>query len=128
GENEASKTRNSGIRLYLTTWKNPNPGKKVASIDFTRTDGTPAAPFCVAITAEGACATITNKRSRESPRGVSERGGPLALRGRSAGIAGQPLASARRPSVVAAGYGRRTPDRGRSRIGRGQGRQPDRHR
>lgn len=52
GENEASKTGNNGIRLYLTTWKNPNPGKKVVSIDFTRTDGTPASPFCVAITAE----------------------------------------------------------------------------
>jgi hypothetical protein len=47
-----SKMGKSGIRLYLTTWTNPNPGKKVVSIDFARTDGTPAAPFCVAITAE----------------------------------------------------------------------------
>lgn len=52
GENEASKPGGNGIRLYLTTWMNPNPGKKVMSIDFARTDGTPAAPFCVAITAE----------------------------------------------------------------------------
>jgi beta-galactosidase len=52
GENEASKASGNGIRLYLTTWTNPNPSKKVESIDFARTDGTPAAPFCVAITAE----------------------------------------------------------------------------
>jgi hypothetical protein len=52
GENEASKAGNNGIRLYLTTWTNPNPGKKVATIDFLRTEGTPASPFCVAITAE----------------------------------------------------------------------------
>jgi hypothetical protein len=52
GENEASKPGGNGIRLYLTTWMNPNPSKKVLSIDFTRTDGTPAAPFCVALTAE----------------------------------------------------------------------------
>lgn len=37
---------------FLFPRKNPNPGKKVASIDFARTDGTPAAPFLVAITAE----------------------------------------------------------------------------
>jgi hypothetical protein len=52
GENEASKASGSGIRLYLTTWKNPKPTKKVVAIDFTRAEGTQASPFCVAITAE----------------------------------------------------------------------------
>lgn len=52
-ENEASKGFNAKIRLYLKTWENPKPDKKVVSIDFIAT--TPeqsAAPFCVAITAE----------------------------------------------------------------------------
>jgi len=52
GENEAAKARDNGIRLYLTTWKNPNPGKKVTTIDFARAGDTPASPFCVAITAD----------------------------------------------------------------------------
>jgi len=52
GENEAAKAGGNGIRLYLTTWTNPNPGKKVSTIDFVRVEGTPASPFCVAITAE----------------------------------------------------------------------------
>jgi RNA polymerase sigma factor (sigma-70 family) len=53
GENEATKKDGkNGIRLYLTTWTNPQPGKKVVSIDFARTEGTPASPVCVAITAE----------------------------------------------------------------------------
>jgi hypothetical protein len=52
GENEASKSLDNGIRLYLTTWKNPRPGVKVATIDFVKVGGTQAAPFCVAITAE----------------------------------------------------------------------------
>jgi hypothetical protein len=39
--------------LFLTTWENPNPKKKVVSLDYVATvpEG-PAAPFCVAITAE----------------------------------------------------------------------------
>jgi hypothetical protein len=52
GENEAAKLNNKGVRLYLTTWKNPKPGKKVIAIDFVRAEGTQASPFCVAITAE----------------------------------------------------------------------------
>ena len=52
GDNEAAKASGHGIRLYLTTWKNPHPGKKVTSIDFARTDGTPASPILVAVTAE----------------------------------------------------------------------------
>ena len=35
------------------TWDNPKPDKKIASIDFSsKKDETPAAPFCIAITAE----------------------------------------------------------------------------
>lgn len=52
GENEATKPQGRGIRLYLTTWKNPNSDKKVMSIDFVRSAETQASPFCVAITAE----------------------------------------------------------------------------
>lgn len=52
GENEATKPQGRGIRLYLTTWKNPKSEKKVTSIDFIRNGDTQASPFCVAITAE----------------------------------------------------------------------------
>jgi hypothetical protein len=51
--NEAAKKYDCGVRLYLTTWKNPRPDKKVVAIDYVgRKDDTVAAPFCVAITAE----------------------------------------------------------------------------
>jgi hypothetical protein len=52
GENEATKKAKKKIRLYLTTWENPKPEKKVAKIDFTTTKQTMAAPFCVAMTLE----------------------------------------------------------------------------
>jgi hypothetical protein len=52
GENEASMRVNKKIRLYRSTWENPKPELKVKTIDFTATKQTPAAPFCVAITAE----------------------------------------------------------------------------
>jgi hypothetical protein len=53
GENEGAKTAGAKIKLYLTTWENPHPKKKVVNLDYVATapDG-PAAPFCVAITAE----------------------------------------------------------------------------
>ena len=53
GENVAAKGQEAKIKLYLTTWENPNPKKKVVSIDYLATapEGEPA-PFCVAITAE----------------------------------------------------------------------------
>jgi hypothetical protein len=53
GENEAAKANEAQIKLYLTTWENPHPKKKVVAIDYVATapEG-PAAPFCVAITAE----------------------------------------------------------------------------
>jgi hypothetical protein len=53
GENDSAKKGQAKIRLYLTTWKNPHPKKKVLSIDYMSTKTTPAAPFCVAMTAEG---------------------------------------------------------------------------
>ena len=53
GENEASKGFDAKIKLYLMTWENPKPDKKVATIDFVATKPEiGAAPFCVAITAE----------------------------------------------------------------------------
>jgi hypothetical protein len=52
GDNELAKTAESRIRLYLTTWENPHPAKKVESIDFMKIGDTAAAPFCVAITLE----------------------------------------------------------------------------
>ncbi len=55
GENEASKGFQAKIKLYHMVWTNPHPDKPVATIDFAATDVTQiCAPFCVAITAEGA--------------------------------------------------------------------------
>jgi hypothetical protein len=52
GTNDDATNSGSKIRLYLTTWKNPEPTRKIVSIDFGSTNATEAAPFCVAITAE----------------------------------------------------------------------------
>jgi hypothetical protein len=54
GQNEAQKAAGTGakIHLTLTTWENPHPKKKVASIDYVSAVKCQAAPFCVAITAE----------------------------------------------------------------------------
>jgi serine/threonine protein kinase/Flp pilus assembly protein TadD len=52
GENEYSKSLGYQIRLYLNTWENPSPDKKIAGIDYVKIGDTPAAPFCVAITLE----------------------------------------------------------------------------
>jgi hypothetical protein len=52
GDNDDAKNAGARIRLYLTTWKNPEPARKVVSIDFVSTNAEKAAPFCVAITAE----------------------------------------------------------------------------
>lgn len=51
GENEAAKGYNATLQLFLMTWENPHPRKKVSTIDYQSTQ-TDAAPFCVAITAE----------------------------------------------------------------------------
>jgi hypothetical protein len=39
----------SAIKLFLTTWENPNPEKRIVTLDYVATGGT---PFCVAISAE----------------------------------------------------------------------------
>ncbi len=53
GENEASKGFEAKIKLFMTTWENPHPKKKVVEIAFVATAmDTGVAPFCVAITAE----------------------------------------------------------------------------
>jgi hypothetical protein len=53
GENVRATQVGAKIRLYLTTWENPKPDKKVISIDYVgRKDETVAAPFCVAMTLE----------------------------------------------------------------------------
>jgi RNA polymerase sigma factor (sigma-70 family) len=52
GENAgARKVGRAKIRLYVASWQNPHPARKVATIDFsaTRPD---IAPFCVAMTVE----------------------------------------------------------------------------
>jgi WD40 repeat protein len=59
GENEATKktvdrpeAQRRQIRLYLSTWENPHPTKKVVNIDYVKVGDSPAAPFCVAMTLE----------------------------------------------------------------------------
>jgi hypothetical protein len=52
GSNDDAKNSDRKIRLYLTTWKNPEPKRKVLNLEFGSTFYTAAAPFCVAITAE----------------------------------------------------------------------------
>src|SRR5262245_23134406 len=53
GENERASLLGAKIRLYLTSWKNPHPDKKILTIDYLgKKDETPAAPFCVAISLE----------------------------------------------------------------------------
>src|SRR5262249_53298388 len=53
GDNKRATQVGARIRVYLTTWQNPKPGKKVMSIDYIAfKDKTVAAPFCVAMTAE----------------------------------------------------------------------------
>jgi hypothetical protein len=51
GTNPAAQEGNYTLRLYLGAWENPQPNKKVVSIDFVSTD-TRASPFCVALTIE----------------------------------------------------------------------------
>ncbi|MFL5245046.1 MAG: hypothetical protein ACJ8FY_23335 [Gemmataceae bacterium] len=52
GENESAKLAGRKIRLYLSTWENPKPDKKVVSIDYVAAEATICAPFCVAMTVE----------------------------------------------------------------------------
>lgn len=52
GDNERAKSLQSRVRLYLLSWENPKPGKKVTSIDYAKGNETAAAPFCIALTLE----------------------------------------------------------------------------
>jgi hypothetical protein len=52
GTNDDAAGSGARIRLYVSTWTNPDPKTEVASIDFISTNTTEAAPFCVAIAAE----------------------------------------------------------------------------
>jgi hypothetical protein len=53
GDNELAKNYECRLRLYLTTWDNPTPDRKIVSIDYIgKKDETVAAPFCVAISLE----------------------------------------------------------------------------
>jgi hypothetical protein len=52
GENDASQGLGRKIRLFLTTWDNPKPDKKVKTLDYSTTKETICAPFCVAMTVE----------------------------------------------------------------------------
>ena len=56
GENAGSKSAGKKIRLFLTSWENPKPGKKITTIDYvtTQMNDTAAAPFCLAMTGEAA--------------------------------------------------------------------------
>jgi hypothetical protein len=52
GANLLSKSDGKILRLYLSTWENPHPTKRVVSIDYVRVGETVCAPFCVAMTLE----------------------------------------------------------------------------
>jgi hypothetical protein len=52
GVTKQSEASGKKVRLYLATWENPKPDKKIKTIDFTTSKQSPCAPFCVAITAE----------------------------------------------------------------------------
>jgi hypothetical protein len=52
GENELTRELGCRLRLFMTTWDNPHPEKKIATIDYAKTGDSPAAPFCLAITLE----------------------------------------------------------------------------
>ncbi len=65
GRNEAVRSKNLTLRLYLTQWTNPHPEKKVSCIDFVSTN-TNAAPFCVAITLESLSSPARDDRDAVS--------------------------------------------------------------
>jgi hypothetical protein len=50
GSNDQVKKQGIAIRLYLASWDNPQPAKKVVSIEVESNNETPCAPFCVAMT------------------------------------------------------------------------------
>jgi hypothetical protein len=53
GTNRSAMSNNVTIGLYMLTWENPRPERKVARLDFISRSHVGSAPFCVAMTAEG---------------------------------------------------------------------------
>jgi WD40 repeat protein len=58
GRNAANRQGEIYLRLYLSVWENPHPEREIAAIDYS-SRATPAAPFCVAITAEAPALAVT---------------------------------------------------------------------
>jgi len=58
GRNAATRQGEIYLRLYLSVWENPHPEREIAAIDYS-SRATPAAPFCVAITAEAPALAVT---------------------------------------------------------------------
>lgn len=53
GENDAASKFGAHLRLYVSTWVNPKPDKKVKHIEFvSRKNDTPAAPFCLSMSVQ----------------------------------------------------------------------------
>lgn len=52
GTNAFSRREKQKINLYLTSWSNPHPEKKVLSIDYICDATGKASPFCIAISLE----------------------------------------------------------------------------
>jgi WD40 repeat protein len=69
GGNPDTRRRKLSLRLYLSVWENPQPDKKVLSIDFASTNTT-AAPFCVAMTVEEPVAVSGNTAPASAPAGA----------------------------------------------------------
>ena len=51
GHNDRAASQGCAIQLFLRTWENPHPQKRIATIDYLSTF-TDAAPFCIAMTAD----------------------------------------------------------------------------
>jgi hypothetical protein len=52
GRNAFSRRQNQIIHLYLTSWNNPHPEKKVSTLDYVCTGTSAASPICIAISLE----------------------------------------------------------------------------
>ena len=52
GMNEMSRGQGQMVYIYLTTWTNPHPAKKVIGLDYISNGKTAASPYCIAITLE----------------------------------------------------------------------------
>jgi hypothetical protein len=75
GSNAMAKQFNATIRLFLTTWINPEPDEKVLSIDYSSRKHLPTAPFCVAMTVQGKAAndvTFLDLQSRANRKLTDE--------------------------------------------------------